>query len=54
MVLVFLNLHDIIDAIRLAITANLVDQGKYEAIPENPMRDDTGLIMQMVIPKFIV
>lgn len=41
---------DIIDAICLAITANLNVQGKCEIIPKEPMEDDAGLIMRMVIP----
>lgn len=47
------NVDDIIDAICLAVTANLAEQGLCEAIPANPMKDDTGLYMQMVIPKKI-
>lgn len=42
---------DIVDAIVLAVTANLNDQGLCEAIPENVMEDAKGLRMQMVIPK---
>jgi len=45
------KVDDIVDAICLAVTANLVIQEKYDVIPEFPMKDDTGLIMQMVIPK---
>lgn len=45
------NVDDILDAICLAVTANLVMQGKYEVIPEEPMRDETGILMQMVIPQ---
>lgn len=41
---------DIVDAICLAVTANLNDQGKGDSIPEDPMYDDNGLIMRMVIP----
>lgn len=42
---------DITDAVCLAITANLLAQGETETIPKEPMEDDTGLKMQMVIPK---
>lgn len=42
---------DILDAICLAVTANLDTQGKSEIIPEKPFTDDKGLKMQMVIPK---
>lgn len=42
---------DILDAICLAVTANLDAQGKTEIIPEKPSTDDKELKMQMVIPK---
>lgn len=42
---------DILDAVCLAVTANLDAQGRTEIIPENPSTDDKGLKMQMVIPK---
>ena len=42
---------DILDAVCLAVTANLDVQGGTEIIPENPSTDDKGLKMQMVIPK---
>lgn len=42
---------DITDSVCLAITANLLAQGETETIPKEPMKDDTGLKMQMVIPK---
>ncbi len=45
------NVDDIIDAICLAISANLISQGKYETIPNNPMKDEKGLIMQLVVPQ---
>lgn len=44
------NPDDILDAICLAVTANLDVQGKAEVIPENVSTDDRGLRMQMVIP----
>ena len=44
------NPDDIIDAVCLAVSANIVAQGGFEIIPDNPMRDDTELFMQMVIP----
>jgi 8-oxo-dGTP diphosphatase len=45
------KLDDILDAICLAVTANLDAQGRTEIIPEKPSTDDKGLKMQMVIPK---
>lgn len=42
---------DVTDSICLAITAELTKQGKTESIPSEPMADDTGLLMQMIIPK---
>ncbi len=44
------NVDDILDAICLAVTANIAAQGYVESIPENPMKDETGLLMQMMIP----
>ncbi len=46
------NIDDIIDAIILAITANLSVQGYCESLPEEPMQDETGLFMQYLIPNF--
>ena len=46
------NTDDIIDAVTLAITANISAQGQYESLPEKPMQDETGLLMQMIIPSF--
>jgi predicted RNase H-like nuclease len=43
-------MDDIIDAICLSVTANLAGQNRFKIIPHNPMEDDTGLLMQMVIP----
>lgn len=37
---------DIIDAVCLSVTANIVNQGYYEIMPENPMNDENGLLMQ--------
>lgn len=45
------NADDIVDSVCLAIVANLLMQGKTESIPAEPMTDDTGLLMQMIIPK---
>lgn len=44
------NMDDITDSICLAIVANLESSGNTETIPENPMKDETGLLMQMVVP----
>ncbi|ABX41880.1 DUF429 domain-containing protein [Lachnoclostridium phytofermentans] len=44
------NVDDIIDAICLSVSANFVNQGEYIVIPEKPMVDETGLLMQMVVP----
>lgn len=41
---------DIVDAIVLAVTANLNSQGLCETIPEHVMEDAKGLKMRMVIP----
>lgn len=45
------NKDDIIDAVCLAVTGRLSAVGKAESIPEEPLKDRTGLRMQMVIPK---
>lgn len=45
------SVDDIISAICLAITANMAAQGKYELLPSKPMKDETGLLMQMVLPR---
>lgn len=45
------NPVDVIDAVCLAITANLVVQNKFQVIPEEPMKDETGILMQMILPK---
>lgn len=39
------------DAVCLAVTANLDLQGDTEVIPKDVMVDNHGLKMQMVIPK---
>jgi len=44
---------DVADSVCLAVVANLSMQGKTESIPPEPMKDDTGLLMQMVIPKAV-
>ena len=44
------NIDDIVDALCLAVSANIAAQGYFEIIPETPMSDETGLLMQMVIP----
>lgn len=45
------NRDDIVDAVCLAVTANLDLQGDTEVIPKDVMVDNHGLKMQMVIPK---
>jgi len=45
------NADDVADSVCLAVVANLLMQGKTESIPSEPMKDDTGLQMQMIIPK---
>lgn len=45
------NADDIVDAVCLAVTANLDVQGMAEEIPQDIQMDDAGLKMQMVIPK---
>lgn len=44
------NIDDIVDAVCLTVTSNIAAQGYFEIIPENPMSDETDLLMQMVIP----
>jgi 8-oxo-dGTP diphosphatase len=41
---------DIIDAVCLSVAAGYVTRGDFITLPEHPMPDDTGLLMQMVIP----
>lgn len=41
---------DVADAICLALTACLDQQGKTRTIPENPKPNRDGLLMQMIIP----
>ena len=45
------NRDDIVDAVCLAVTANLDLQGDSEVIPKDVMVDNHGLKMQMVIPR---
>lgn len=45
------NRDDIVDAVCLAVTANLDFQEDTEVIPKNVLVDNHGLKMQMVIPK---
>ena len=45
------NRDDIVDAVCLAVTANLDLQGDTEVIPKDVMVDNHGLKMQMVIPR---
>jgi len=42
---------DIIDAICLSVTAEMAYWGNYRTLPEQPVREETGLQMQMIIPK---
>lgn len=42
---------DLLDAICLAVTGVLVQGGNCERVPEKPMKDSKGLLMQMVIPR---
>lgn len=44
-------MDDIIDAICLAVVGTFMAENKYYSIPPNPMPDDTGLLMQMILPK---
>jgi 8-oxo-dGTP diphosphatase len=44
------KIDDIVDALCLTVSANIAAQGYFKIIPENPMIDETGLLMQMVIP----
>lgn len=47
------NEDDVVDAICLAITANLFKQGKAQTIPSEPKQDAEGLPMQMIVPSFL-
>ena len=41
---------DLIDAICLAVTAVMHAHGQSETIPEQPERDEKGLLMQLTVP----
>lgn len=41
---------DLIDAICLAVTAALHAHGQSETIPEKPVPDEKGLLMQLTVP----
>lgn len=45
------SMDDLLDAICLAVAGVLVQDGKCERVPEEPMRDARGLLMQMIIPR---
>ena len=45
------NPDDLMDAACLAVTACLTAHGMCEIIPEKPEQDDTGLYMQLTVPK---
>ena len=42
---------DLIDAICLAVTGALYAHGQFETIPVEPMQDEKGLHMQLIVPK---
>lgn len=42
---------DIIDAACLSVVAEMVSSGDYRTLPEQPLTDEAGLLMQMVLPK---
>lgn len=44
------NPDDILDAVCLAVVAELKAQGNYTTVPKKPGRDARGLLMQMVVP----
>jgi hydrolase, NUDIX family len=41
---------DILDSACLAVTANLIQKGQVQVIPELPMSDKRGILMRMTIP----
>ena len=43
--------EDVLDAVCLAVTANLGCENGFQTIPENPICDSQGLKMQMVFTK---
>ena len=44
------NQDDLIDAICLAVSGAMHAHGQCETIPENPERDENGLLMQLTVP----
>ncbi len=44
------RIDDIVDALCLAVSANIAVQGYFKIIPEKAMSDETGILMRMVIP----
>jgi 8-oxo-dGTP diphosphatase len=44
-------MDDVIDAICLAVVGTFAAENKYYSVPAHPMPDDTGLLMQMILPK---
>ena len=42
---------DVMDAVCLAVVAGIKVQGGCETIPEGPMEDSKGLLMQMIVPQ---
>jgi len=44
------NPDDVVDAICLAVSANLVFQGQSEILPEQPMKNNEGILMRLTIP----
>lgn len=45
------NPVEVIDAVCLAVAADLMSKGKYRTLPEEPMEDETGILMRIVIPQ---
>jgi 8-oxo-dGTP diphosphatase len=44
-------MDDVVDAICLAVVGTFAADNKCYTIPPKPMSDDTGLLMQMILPK---
>jgi len=42
------KIDDVIDALCLAVTGKLILENGLKTIPERPMMDNIGLVMQMV------
>ena len=44
-------MDDVLDALCLAVVGKLISERGFMCVPETPMMDNTGLLMQMIYPK---